>query len=239
MQNAKDINNHRRWGTYVLSGGLVVVGIVFVVICLIFGGMDGDMSLAASPPPDPEMERLIGNLARAYRPAVKFMDMNIRSDESDDRFRNEVKAQGRRIVPYLIEGLHHRNVAVRRECAWMLAEIPSKEGLCGLIETLGSKHRRDPPLFSVNQALWILTGDDNLFELSGGVLETDLTTMRKVWLPWWEDNKERIVDMEKGIGLRQDDGTVTPMGSEEEPEATKKPTDGKQGVPDAPTPPSR
>lgn len=158
--------------------------------------------------------KLIERLEDAYKPPITLRaDAIIYQPKEDKTVRQEVIAEGRAIVPYLISGLYHKKEAIRNRCLGLLSDIPCKEGLAGLIDYLKvapDAERIDayPMLFQTS--LHDLTGYDSIFPPSTEKGD-DIEGMRKLWLPWWEENKDRIVDTETGIGLKNDDGTITPL----------------------------
>lgn len=162
-----------------------------------------------------EMERLIERLANAYRaPITLGPDAVIYRPKEDETVFEEIKAKGRKIVPYLIKGMCHSNGQIRRYCADLLCDSPSKEGVAALIEQvnnfpLDGQDSRFPK--RVHRSLHELTGMGEILPPANDNKQTDIQAMKDLWLPWWAANKDKLVDTDTGIGLKNDDGTITPL----------------------------
>ena len=163
-----------------------------------------------------EMELLIERLANAYRrPVTLGADAIIYQPKQDETVRDEIKAKGRKIVPYLIKGMNHPNREVGLYCVALLSQIPlpSKEGLAALIEKVNSFaldcQDYDFPYW-VHYSLYELTGMGEVVPPSKNK-RCDIQAMKDLWLPWWAANKDKLVDTDTGIGLKNDDGTITPL----------------------------
>ena len=163
-----------------------------------------------------EMERLIERLANAYRtPITLGPDAVIYRPKKDETVFAEIKAKDRKIVPYLAKGMCHPNEQVRLYCARMLCRIPSpsKEGLAALIERvnhLTSDCQESPFPHWVHFSLYKLTGMGEMVPPAKNK-RWDIQAMKDLWLPWWAANKDKLVDTDTGIGLKNDDGTITPL----------------------------
>ena len=164
-----------------------------------------------------EMEWLIERLANAYRaPFSLGPDAVIYRPKAVETVFEEIKAKDRKIIPYLIKGMRHSNGQIRRYCARLLCQIPSpsKEGLAALIEQVNSfpldgQDSRFPK--RVHYSLHELTGMGEILPPANDNKQTDIQAMKDLWLPWWAANKDKLVGTDTGIGLQNDDGTVTPL----------------------------
>ena len=163
-----------------------------------------------------EMERLIERLANAYRaPITLGPDAVIYRPKEDETVCEEIKAKGRKIIPYLAKGMRHPNGKVRRYCASLLWQIPfpSKEGLAALIERvedLTSDYKDSAFPYRVHYSLYKLTGKGEIAPPAKNN-RCDIQAMKDLWLPWWAANEDKLVDTDTGIGLKNDDGTITPL----------------------------
>ena len=115
------------------------------------------------------------------------------------------KAEGKKAIPCLIEGLHHVNEDVRIECAYMLADMPCREGVQALVGCLERDADLVPPPWALNMALHRMTAYGQYLPPS------DRQGARDLWIPWWKEHETQLVNTQSGIGLRQDDGTVVPL----------------------------
>lgn len=185
---------------------IIIIGILLLMILLIVGIMNGSITTQNYN----SNEMLIERLKNAYRkPILIGGEAILYQPKEDSSVRDEIRAKGREMVPYLVKGLHHKDDSVRDECACLLGYIPSKDGLDGLIAELLAPNSK-APASSIQWSLNRLTGYDKPIGPKD-VLNPDIVEMRKIWLPWWEANKDRIVDTETGIGLKNDDETITPL----------------------------
>jgi len=161
---------------------------------------------------DPK-DALIERLAYAYRPPVRFGgEMILYFPKQDETIRSEIRAKGREIIPYLVKGLAHPNERIRYECAELLGDIPAKEGIEGLIKAMGDSGPCVIPTTPLHTSLHRLTGHGKLLG-PGDTLRPDIHLMRKMWIPWWEKHKDRLINTDDGsIGLKSDDGTIIKIG---------------------------
>jgi|GEM_PF-2303265 len=161
-------------------------------------------------PPNPKYEALIDRLRYAHRSPVRiFGVMNLYHPKEDETVRDEVVAQGRDIVPYLARGLSARDSEIRRECAVLLGVIPSKQSLEAVSDAITREHGRRPPGSAIHRALRNLVGFD--------CPDSTYSSFRTHWAPWWQENKDRIVNTDTGIALKNEDDTLTPLPPEEAP----------------------
>lgn len=167
-----------------------------------------------------EMRALIARLPKAREWAITFVDMILYMSERDQAVRGEVRAKGRKAIPYLIEGLHDPDEDVRFECAIMLSVIPTREGIEALVHCLVEKDRPVPEPVIVQRALSNLAGKGTAFDTDTSLLvDPTMAHLRKLWMPWWEANRNRIVETPGGLGIRQDDGTVTVISQKDADDA--------------------
>ena len=162
-----------------------------------------------------EMERLIERLANAYRrPVTIGGEAVVYRPKEDKAIRDEVLAKGKDAVPYLAKGLSYRKEPIRNECISLLGKIACKESIGALIAYLMTMQ---PPAKItdvypelVQMSLHRLTG---LNSSNPPIKDRDydIEAMRQIWLPWWAANKDKLVDTDTGIGLKNDDGTITPL----------------------------
>jgi hypothetical protein len=141
--------------------------------------------------------------------------MIVYSPERDTAVRAEIHAKGRKAVPYLIEGLHHTNEDIRHECAVLLSVIPTRDGVRALIACLRDQKRRLPYPESIQRALHTLTGYSKC-PGPGDSINPTLAELRAEWEPWWEANKDRLVETDDGLGIVQGDGTVKKVSLREQ-----------------------
>ena len=192
------------------------VGLFLALIAIVAAG--GALIGRAAINNDDPKQALIERLAYAHRDPIRFCGEIIVYQPSEDKtVRYEIAAKGRSMVPYLIKGLQHKKESIRCECIFLLGLLPTKEGLAALIEILDSRKAPDdawlhevPAAAELHEALHRLTGHD---KPSGpkDILRPDVDAMREIWLPWWAANKDKLVDTDTGIGLKNDDGTITPL----------------------------
>lgn len=163
---------------------------------------------------DHRMRELIERLEHAYRPPVRFGGEAILYQPKEDKtIRDEILAEGRNIVPYLIERIYSDKYAIRYKCAALLGQIATKDSIIGLIENINqlrsSNDKVDEYLFFVNFSLLRLTGYGDVFP---PIVDGDeVKGMYEYWIPWWEAHKDMLEDTETGIVLRHEDGRVTPL----------------------------
>jgi hypothetical protein len=163
-----------------------------------------------------KMLSLIGRLANVSRKPVTIGGEVVLYRPTEDRtVMDEIRYKGKLAVPYLIRSMKDENerIDIRNCCVILLGDIPSKEGLSALIYEVshllpedGSKKTLKRIHYSLNK----LTG-------MGGILppmkqgKFDIDATQKLWGDWWNNNKDKLVDIDKGIGLKNDDGTITPL----------------------------
>jgi hypothetical protein len=206
VEKAKVLSSGRKIAL-VAGAGLIITGVLLspLVWSCWFGGNSEER----------EMRALIARLAKAERHDARFADMIIYSPERDTAVRAEIQAKGRKVVPYLIEGLHHRNEDIRHECAILLSVIPTREGVEALITCLREQKRRIPYPESIQRALHTLTGYSKC-PGPGESINPTLAELRDEWEPWWEANKDRLVETDDGLGIVQDDGRVRKVSLREQ-----------------------
>ena len=164
---------------------------------------EGVNANTSQPNNDDPMNTLIERLADAYREPIKLGGEAILYQPKEDKgIRTEIRSKGRIAVPYLIKGLSHKDA--------LLGDIPTREGLSGLINALGLTGACSVPTAPLHRSLHKLTGHDRPIGPKS-MTNPDISIMRTIWLPWWEKNKERIVDTEKGIGLSNNNGSISPL----------------------------
>ena len=187
------------------------VGMSLALIAIVAAG--GALIGRAAINNDDPKQALIERLAYAHRAPIRFCgEIIVYQPPEDKTVRYEITAKGRPMVPYLIKGLQHKKESICRECIVLLGDLPTKEGLAALIEVLDSRKPLEALAAAwLHQALHQLTGHDKLFGPQKGVLMPDIDAMREIWLPWWAANKDKLVDTDTGIGLKNDDGTITPL----------------------------
>ena len=193
---------------------LPVLILMFVVSCR---SCNGEKFTQPKPLTEAEeMELLIERLANVYRkPITLGADAVVYQPKKDETVRDEIKAKGRKIIPYLIKGMNHPNREVGLYCVALLSQIPfpSKAGLAALVEKVNSfpldSQDHDFPYW-VYYSLYQLTGMGEVVPPSKNT-RWDIQAMKDLWLPWWETNKDKLVDTDTGIGLKNDDGTITPL----------------------------
>ena len=169
---------------------------------------DGRISPSPEKPEEAEMRLLISRLSFASKKYTRVSgDLIIGQSEADKSIRNEVEAKGRKIVPYLIEGLHSPDKDIRTECATMLSYIPSKDGLTALMACLTAPKGLTPPLFSVQNALQRLCDQPDAIA-EGSIVSPSREGLLKIWVPWWKANKDAIFDTEDGISIKSANGTI-------------------------------
>ena len=103
------------------------------------------------------MRRLVERLA-AEETEIRMFDMLLYLTDRRREVREDILAHGKRAVPFLIEGLHHEHGVVSDECALLLSEIPTKEGIAALIRCLGEGEKPVPRPFEVHCSLVAITG---------------------------------------------------------------------------------
>ena len=158
-----------------------------------------------------EMERMIERLADVHKKPITIGgEAVVYRPKEDKTVTQEILNKGFDAVPALIKGLHHKREDVREQCAALLSELPRRSGVEALIQNIG---REDAiPVFKreLHISLHLLTGLSQ-FSPPGGVTKPDVEGIKKIWLPWWAANKDKLVDTDTGISLKNDDGTITPL----------------------------
>ena len=158
-----------------------------------------------------EMERLIERLADVYKKPITIGgEAVIYRPKEDKTVTQEILDNGFDAVPALIKGLNHKKYLVAIECAVLLRNLPRNSGVSALVQSLS--HEDMPPSFqrSVHISLHCLIGTSS-YAPPGGVDKPDVEEIKKIWLPWWAANKDKLVDTNAGIGLNNEDGTITPL----------------------------
>jgi len=181
-----------------------------------------------------EMKALIDRLANVYRaPIAVAPHVVIYQPKMDDTVMDEIRAKGTRAIPHLIAGLNHTDREVVGGCIRLLGEMPCRSALEALVVLTKSlrvsKDAVDTTPGWLQESLYELTGFNSPFSPPSSQpydqdQPYDMSAMQQIWLPWWEQNKDRIVDTATGIGLRNDDGTITPLPlKKDEPKKDKAP----------------
>ena len=158
-----------------------------------------------------DMNELIERLADVYKKPILIGGEAVLYRPKEDRtVRQEILDKGLDAVPALIKGLNHKKYLVASECAVLLRNLPRLSGVSALVQSLSRDDM--PPSFqrSVHISLHCLIGTSS-YVPPGGVDKPDVEGIKKIWLPWWAANKDKLVDTDTGIGLKNDDGTITPL----------------------------
>ena len=171
----------------------------------------------------PNMDELIERLADVHKKPVTIGgEAVVYRPKEDKTVRQEILARGFDAVPALIAGLTHEREDVAGHCAALLAKLPRRSGVKALIQLIEKKTSL-ALLAEVHTSLHLLTGVAGYFP-PGGVFEPEVAEVKALWLPWWEANKDRLVDTETGIGFKNDDGTITPLPLKEDRPGTEEKT---------------
>jgi hypothetical protein len=159
-------------------------------------------------PPQDRLRDLIDRLATARPHDRKIMgDLVVGATAGDESVFDRIRASGPAAVPYLIEGLHHKDGQVRVECARLLEHSPTKAGIQALVSCLSGDRLPVPPFYISHLVLSDLTGRCE-FLPSGMESAAEKQKIRQYWESWWAENKDRIVDGPQGIAILKDDGTT-------------------------------
>lgn len=185
---------------------IVAVLAILAGLALAIGLIWQGLGLSGTPE-DREMRSLVARLARATDERITFADMILWTVPADQSVCDEIVSKGRKAVPYLIEGLHDSNEKVRDWSANLLIEIPTRQGLESLINCMVTEGGCNPGASHLDRVLVLLTGYG---EPNGRRAVSP--EGRKHWLDWWEANKDKIVETEAGLGIRNPDGTITMLG---------------------------
>ena len=113
-----------------------------------------------------------------------------------------------------------RGFWTRMSATGRVVATPSVEGVEALLNGLRSFWKPLPHRI-VHLAMVEITGRYDLLpdgDLEEALLTLDREAVRKIWFPWWEHNRDRLVDADDGIGFRQDDGTVEPLARKKDDE---------------------
>ena len=160
---------------------------------------------------DARMRRLVEQLA-ARETEIGFPEMVIYRTHRRAEAKRKLVAEGKRAVPFLIEGLHREDRRVGQGCADVLIRIPTKEGIAALIRCLGEQEKPVPRPSDIHFSLAAITGYEGGLDIQ--TLDDRLDNRekaRQVWEQWWEDYKKRLVEIPGGLGIRRPDGTVIPL----------------------------
>ena len=140
-----------------------------------------------------EMRKLIERLAKVYRKPITIGGEAVLYQPSeDDTVREEMLAKGLKAVPYLKEGLEHENPDIVAQCVVLLSKLPCKDGIETLFDLLQRDSLADSTAGDVHMALYSLTGVGR-FRPPGGT-STSTEKVREIWQPWWDANKNKLVD---------------------------------------------
>jgi hypothetical protein len=167
------------------------------------------------------MRALIARLANAESHEIRVVgDLVLYRTKPDETVRVEVMALGRKALPYLIEGMHDSNKHVRAECTKIAIRMPSRQVVMALIESMRDSRESDGALAGVHGLLHDITGHSTALPPSG-LFPYDREGTLRVWVAWWEQNKGWLVDTQEGVGLLQEDGSVTRLPATEKKQAPK------------------
>ncbi len=213
------------------------IGMVLLAVFSV--ALIGMFALWPSPTPhdtgaacDEEMQQLIERLRYASRPDIRIGgEALLLEGHYDPTAANAIIAKGRSAVPCLIQNLDHPNEDVRRHCLALLGSLPSRGSMNALITTLRNPEASEAEADMANASLIELVGDHPPLPGERGPEETWREYLSRMWAPWWQENKDRIVNTETGIGLKNADGTVTPLPVDNWDELTR-PEDGRHASED-------
>ena len=209
------------------KGKLITASISAFVVCMAFVAIvsthrEDEGVLGPDKAKASRMRELVARLANVRSREVSLgPHMVLYRSKKDETVVDEIRAKGKAIVPYLIEGLDNKDDTIRWQCSRMLASVvPSKAGLMALIGKLEAQPARPARnsldrgfLRGVSRDLELLTGQ--LCPVHLGLVDysaDEYGRMRTFWLTWSKQNGPSIVDVDYGIGLRQSDGTIRPLG---------------------------
>ena len=163
---------------------------------------------------DARMRRLVEQLGARETEIRILADVLLYSTHRRDEAKRKLLTEGKRAVPFLIEGLHHENGAVSLECAELLFAIPTKDGIAALIRCLGEGEKPVPRPFDVHSSLEGITGYSGGLDPRTFDDERDKEKARQVWEQWWEEYKDRLVETPRGLAIRQPHGMIVPLPME-------------------------
>jgi hypothetical protein len=163
---------------------------------------------------DARMRRLVEQLG-AEETYIRFVDMILYRSHRRAEAKRQLLAEGKRAVPFLIEGLHHEDGRISMESAGMLIDIPTKPGIAALIRCLSEQEKPVPRPFDIQFSLAAITGYRGGLDPQTFDDERDKEKARQVWEQWWEDYKDRLVETPRGLaialgpaGIRDDEAAV-------------------------------
>ncbi len=200
----------------------VSAGVIFAAVFVVLAIRGGVESESTGHEVNPKrMRALVARLANVKSREIGPPHMAFYRTKKDVTVIGEIKAKGKAIVPYLIEGLDSRDNTIRWQCSGMLASVvPSRAGLMALIgklearPTLPGRNSHDRAyLQMVGWDLNVLTGEacpGQMIPLGGSA--EDFGRMRDFWLSWWDQNGPDVADTDYGVGLRYPDGTTRALG---------------------------
>jgi hypothetical protein len=154
------------------------------------------------------MRRLVEELGADETDIRILADVVLYRSNRREEAKQKLLAEGKRAVPFLIEGLHHENGRVRRGCADLLFIVPTKQGIVALIRCLSEEEKPVPRPFDVQYSLEAITGYTGGLDRKTFDDARDKEKARRVWEQWWEEYKDRLVEFPLGLVIRQPDGTV-------------------------------
>ncbi len=157
------------------------------------------------------MRRLVDQLGARETDIRILAEVLLYSTHRHDDAERKLLAEGKRAVPFLIEGLHHENGMVRMECTGLLFAIPTKEGTAALIRCLGEGEKPVPSPRDVHTYLEGITGYTGGLDRRTFDDERDKEKARQVWEQWWEDYKDSLVETPRGLGIHRPDSMVIPL----------------------------
>jgi hypothetical protein len=163
---------------------------------------------------DARMRRLVEQLGARETEIRILADVLLYSTHRHVEAKRKLLTEGKRAVPFLIEGLHHENGMVREDCTGLLFAIPTKDGIAALIRCLGEGEKPVPRPSDVHSCLEGITGYRGGLDSRTFDDERDKDTARRVWEQWWEQNKDRLVETPGGLAIRQPHGMIVPLPME-------------------------
>lgn len=198
-----------------LVGGIIVAVLIGMMITMYVCFLRAEVDKESGQLKDRHMRGLIKRLENAYIPPITIGgEAVIYRPKEDNTIRDEIAAEGKVAIPYLIEGLNTEGEAIQSECLHLLARTPSKLGIGSIMDYLQSKLRTptisDTMIDVLQICLHRMSGYDHPCPPVANK-KNDINAMARVWLTWWEKYKDMIVDTENGIGLKNPDDTITPL----------------------------
>ncbi|HUU92462.1 MAG TPA: hypothetical protein VM238_14790 [Phycisphaerae bacterium] len=200
-----------KWRSFWLKAG-IVAAVLMAIGWISLGGICLMVWRAShkEETEDARMRRLVEQLG-AEETDIRFVDMILYRSHRRAEAKRKLLAEGKRAVPFLIEGLHHENWRVGEGCADVLVFIPTKEGIAALIRCLGEQEKPVPLPSDIRSSLAAITGYRGGLDPRTFDNERDKEKARQVYEQWWEDYKDRLVEIPGGLGIRRPDGTVIPL----------------------------